>query len=110
MESLYVALGVGGVLKVGRSSNPRKRADELRRAFLDKRSALIRFEAFDAISNARAAENLLIRSAASRLEAHSGDEWFYCRDFDNAIRAAREITDFAKENRNKRSVCEFEGE
>lgn len=108
-QSLYVAYGTGGLLKVGRSGNPSKRCEELRRMFIGKGSSLVMFESFDAIGNARAAEALLIGSAAGRLSPHSGEEWFYCREFDNAVRAAREITDYAKENSDKRSVCEFDG-
>lgn len=97
METIYVAQARCGLLKVGRTSNPDKRLQGLRKEFKQKGAELARFAPCEPTTNGYYAERMLIELFSERLPLHSGREWFIGGQFDNAARAAREISDYVRE-------------
>ena len=97
METIYVAQSRCGLLKVGRTTNPDKRLLGLRKEFKRKGAELARFEPCEPTTNGWSAEKMLIDLFAERLPLHSGREWFIGGQFENAVRAAREISDYVRE-------------
>ena len=94
MESIYVAQGRGGLLKVGRSTNPTRRLYKLRQEFKERGDELVHFHPCKPTPNPRAAENTMIGLLSGRLQRFGGREWFYGREFVNAKRAADEVSEY----------------
>lgn len=99
METIYVAQARCGLLKIGRTKNPVKRLQGLRKEFKRKGAELVRFAPCEPTTNGYAAENMLLTLFGERLPLHSGREWFYGGLFENAARAAQEISEHVRETR-----------
>jgi hypothetical protein len=97
MEVLYVAQGCNGLLKVGRTANTRTRVVGLRKEFKSKGDTLSRFVHCAPTTNGYYAEKLLLKAMHERLPVHSGREWFHGGLFENAERAAKEVSDYVRE-------------
>ena len=96
MEQIYVAQGRGGLLKVGRTTNLKKRLAQLRKEFVRKGDVLVRTEACEPVLDGYGPEFRLIAVLVQHCKQHSGREWFIDASFENALRAAREICDDAR--------------
>lgn len=108
METIYVAQARCGLLKVGRTTNPDKRLLALRKEFRQKGAELARYVPCEPTTNGYLAERMLIDLFAERLPPHSGREWFIGGEFDNAARAAREISDYVRETSKEPPVMSRE--
>lgn len=96
-ESIYVAQGLGGLLKAGRTKDASARRVGLRKEFRKKGDVLARFHACAPGPNGYVAENHLLSVLESHLSRHSGKEWFYGGEFVNATRAAEEVSKYVLE-------------
>lgn len=93
MGCVYVAIGKGGLLKVGRTISPFTRKSALAADFKRFGDLLDRFRSFDVIEACYSAESDLIRSVAATHKQYSGREWFESGDFDAAVALAERATD-----------------
>jgi hypothetical protein len=89
----YVAIGHGGLLKVGRSTQIKRRQFYLRRDFKAKGDELKSVFVCDLIEAAYSVESCLIYFCAARYQQHSGREWFIGGDFDEVVAEAKRSTD-----------------
>lgn len=96
-ESIYVAQGLGGLLKAGRTKNASARRVGLRKEFRRKGDVMARFHACAPGPNGCSAENQLLSVLGNHLSRHSGREWFYGGEFVNATRAADEVSQYVLE-------------
>jgi hypothetical protein len=97
LKQAYVALGAGGLLKVGSAANPAKRLIALRQEFRRKGDELIRMEACVPSVGARVVEMHLIAHCRETLQPHSGWEWFIGGDFAAILALAHEQTEALKD-------------
>jgi predicted GIY-YIG superfamily endonuclease len=81
----YVAQGENGLLKVGVTSNFRRRIHTLRKKFAEKGDTLARYHACDRIEMATTVEWRLIHACRVRFVPHSGREWYVAGDFDAIV-------------------------
>lgn len=102
METIYVAQGKNGLLKVGRTLDPKRRLCQLRKEFSKKGDPLARFALCEPTTDGHRAEYLLLLAVRERLARHSGEEWFHGGLFENAERAANEISDYVRETSYER--------
>uniref|UniRef100_A0A6M3M433 Bacteriophage T5 Orf172 DNA-binding domain-containing protein n=1 Tax=viral metagenome TaxID=1070528 RepID=A0A6M3M433_9ZZZZ len=92
MEHLYVAQGVGGLFKIGRSSDPVARAKALQREFAARGDKLEKLTPCESVENAYAIEYALQSWVARTQIRQSGREWFVSGDFDATLKQAQALT------------------
>ena len=92
MEHLYVAQGQGGLLKIGKSANPKLRKYSLAKEFKKRGDKLVRMVPCEAVNSAFGIEWTLQRLTAERHPRQSGREWFVGGDFDIALGVAQALT------------------
>lgn len=97
MPYLYIAQGVGGLIKAGMTSNIKNRLGCLRWSFQKHGDKLARYttcEELESIGHAeRDAQYELAQLATSRI----GREWFKGLDFDEAVAIAQAHTALTKQ-------------
>lgn len=94
---IYVACGVGGLLKVGKTKDPRKRRKGLAREFRSKGDVLARFHPQGPVPNLHGAESALIHTISNHVERAAGREWFKHGNFEHAARAVDELAAYYAE-------------
>lgn len=92
MEHLYVAQGIGGIFKIGRSSDPTSRAKALKKEFVARGDKLEKLIACDAVVSAIGIEYSLQMWVAETQARQSGREWFVGGDFSATLMKAEALT------------------
>lgn len=92
MEHLYVAQGIGGLFKIGRSSDPTSRAKALQKEFAARGDKLDKLIACDAVVSATGIEYSLQMWVAKTQTRQSGREWFVGGDFNATLMRAEALT------------------
>ena len=92
MEHLYVAQGIDGLFKIGRSSDPTSRAKALQKEFVARGDKLEKLIACDAVVSAIGVEYSLQMWVAETQARQSGREWFVGGDFNATLMKAEALT------------------
>lgn len=92
MEHLYVAQGIGGLFKIGRSSDPTSRAKALQKEFAARGDKLDKLITCDAVVSAIGIEYSLQMWVAKTQTRQSGREWFVGGDFEATLAKAEALT------------------
>ena len=92
MEHLYVAQGICGLFKIGRSSDPTSRAKALQKEFVARGDKLEKLIACDAVVSAIGIEYSLQMWVAETQARQSGREWFVGGDFNATLMKAEALT------------------
>ena len=93
MACLYVACGVGGMLKAGMTADPKARQRTLKAEFKKHGDPMVEVQFFDAVTDTLLCEHYLhmeLREVATRCA--TGREWYSSGDFAAAKAIAERIT------------------
>jgi hypothetical protein len=86
MHFLYVAVGESGLVKVGITSKPKKRAYETARAFKKRGDKMVRIKFTPPSIAAFGVESGICSHLAGLAESTTGREWFTGLSFDDTYR------------------------
>jgi hypothetical protein len=92
LTQVYVALGSGGLVKVGYTVDLKARTAQLRREFRAKGEEMVRIQGCERIPHARIAEYRLIDHCRKHYTTHSGWEWFVNAGFDDVLAVAAKVS------------------
>ena len=92
MTHLYVAVGEGGLVKVGRSRRPHYRHQQLKAEFRKRGDTLLRFHPFPCAHNTVNAERWIVSELRRQEPATCGTEWFRSIRASEAIGFTRRVS------------------
>jgi hypothetical protein len=97
MPCLYIAQGVGGLIKAGMTSNIKNRLGCLRWSFRKYGDQLARYTTCEELESIGYAERDAQYELAQLASKRIGREWFHGVNFDEAVSIARAQTALAKQ-------------